>query len=155
MNKTDSPLKRLVQLAPVDFAEWLLDRKVVSVRTANIELQPNPNPVYTDLVFWVTVVPSEEDRQQDDADNEGDNHVLLHIEFQGASSKRPMRFRILDYVVGFTDKERGARIHSVVFYVGEKTNVTDTGYHQVRGLGKRVTLARRAPRSMILSVCGI
>ena len=53
MNKTDSPLKRLVQLAPIDFAEWLLDRKVMAVTTANIELQSNPNPLYTDLVFWV------------------------------------------------------------------------------------------------------
>ena len=52
-----------------------------------------------------------------------------------------MRFRVLDYLVGFVDKERGTRIHSVVFYIGEKTNVTDTGHHRVMGIGERVTLA--------------
>lgn len=128
MNKTDSPLKRLVQMAPLDFAEWILGTEVKSVTTANIELQPNPNPAYTDLVFWVTI-------------DGGKTRLLLHIEFQGESSKRPMRFRVLDYVVGFADKERATRIHSVVFYVGEKTNITDTGHHQVMGIGERVTLA--------------
>ncbi|MEM7532867.1 MAG: hypothetical protein AAF639_11870 [Chloroflexota bacterium] len=135
-NKTDSPLKRLVELAPVDFAEWLLDTKVVNIRSANIELQPNPNATYSDLVFWVTVELSEEERKKN-----VDNRLLLHIEFQGASSERPMRFRVLDYLVGFADKERGTRIHSVVFYVGEKTNITDTGHHRVMGIGQRVTLA--------------
>ena len=135
-NKTDSSLKRLVELAPVDFAEWLLDTKVVNIRSATIELQPNPNATYSDLVFWVTVELSEEEKK-----NNVDNRLLLHIEFQGASSERPMRFRVLDYLVGFADKERGTRIHSVVFYIGEKTNVTDTGHHRVMGIGERVTLA--------------
>ncbi|MEM7534871.1 MAG: hypothetical protein AAF639_22025 [Chloroflexota bacterium] len=83
----------------------------------------------------MTVEPDEEDNEKTPY------QVLLHFEFQGKSSKRPMRFRVLDYIVGFTDQERGVRIHSVVFYIGEKTNVTDTGYHQVMGIGKRVTLA--------------
>ncbi|MEM7534690.1 MAG: hypothetical protein AAF639_21100 [Chloroflexota bacterium] len=135
MNKTDSPLERLVQIAPQDFAEWLLKKKVITITSANIELQPNPNATYTDLVFWVTVEPDEED------DEKTPYEVLLHIEFQGKSSERPMRFRVLDYIVGFADQERGMRIHSVVFYIGEKTNVTDTGYHQVIGIGQRVTLA--------------
>ena len=38
MNKTDSPLKRLVQIAPQDFAEWLLKKKVIAITPANIEL---------------------------------------------------------------------------------------------------------------------
>ncbi|MEM7532782.1 MAG: hypothetical protein AAF639_11445 [Chloroflexota bacterium] len=135
MNKTDSPLKRLVQIAPQDFAEWLLKKKVITITPATIELQPNPNATYADLVFWVTVEPDEED------DEKTPYKVLLHIEFQGESSKRPMRFRVLDYIVGFADQERGSRIHSVIFYIGEKTNVKDTGHHQVRGIGKRVTLA--------------
>jgi len=66
MNKTDSPLKRLVQMAPLDFAEWILGTEVKSVTTANIELQPNPNPAYTDLVFWVTI-------------DGGKTRLLLHI----------------------------------------------------------------------------
>ncbi|MEM7535645.1 MAG: hypothetical protein AAF639_25940 [Chloroflexota bacterium] len=135
MNKTDSPLKRLVQIAPHDFAEWLLKRKVITITSANIELQPNPNATYSDLVFWVTVQPGEDDEQK------SPYQVLLHIEFQGKSSERPMRLRVLDYIVGFTDQERRMRIHSVVFYIGEKTNVTDTGHHQVMGIGNRVTLA--------------
>ncbi|MEM7537304.1 MAG: hypothetical protein AAF639_34355 [Chloroflexota bacterium] len=135
MNKTDSPLKRLVQIAPQDFAEWLLKKKVIAITAANIELQPNPNIIYADLVYWVTVDPDEED------DEKTPYEVLLHFEFQGKSSKRPMRFRVLDYIVGFADQQRGMRIHSVVFYIGEKTNVTDAGYHHVKGIGKRVTLA--------------
>jgi hypothetical protein len=80
MSETDSPLKVLVQEFAVDFAAWLLNVPVDEVRyvhPANVELQPEPvQATWSDTVFQVVLADARE--------------VLLHIEFQGPSTHRPM-----------------------------------------------------------------
>jgi len=127
MNETDNPLKRLVHTSIVDFAEWLLDAEVSDVRTANVELPIDPDPIKADQLFWITLV--------------GGTEVLLHIEFQGKSTHKPMRFRMLDYIARLVDLERDVRIHSVIFYIGDGVGAQDTGRHQIHGLNNQVTLS--------------
>ncbi|NJL33819.1 MAG: hypothetical protein HC893_08115, partial [Chloroflexaceae bacterium] len=50
MAATDHPIKRLVMLAQLDFAAWLLDASVVSVTTRQGELTAMPDPIDTDQV---------------------------------------------------------------------------------------------------------
>ena len=135
MNETDGPLKRLVKTSTVDFAEWILGAKVDRVESANIELQADPAPIFSDLIFWVTLA---------ERDTNGEPiRILLHFEFQGESSRKPMRFRMLDYIVRIADSERDFRIHSVVFYIGDGVGAKDIGAHELKGIGGRVTLAWR------------
>ncbi|MFP4441355.1 MAG: hypothetical protein ACLFVO_29335 [Chloroflexaceae bacterium] len=50
MAETDHPLKRLMVLAAVDFAAWLLGQPVHSVTTRQGELTAIPDPIDTDQV---------------------------------------------------------------------------------------------------------
>lgn len=126
-NETDNPLKRLVHTSIIDFAEWLLGATVVDVRTANIELPIDPAPIKADQLFWITI--------------EGGSEVLFHIEFQGKSSHKPMRYRMLDYIVRLVDMERDVKIHSVVFYIGKGVGERDTGHHKIEGANDQITLS--------------
>jgi hypothetical protein len=120
MSETDSPLKVLVQDFALDFAVWLLNVSVDEVRyvrPANVELQPDPvQPTWSDTVFQVTLADERE--------------VLLHIEFQGRSTHRPMPWRMLDYMSRLARREQTA-LCSVVLYVGEGAGRDDQGQHQV------------------------
>jgi len=132
-NETDNPLKRLVETSIIDFAEWVLGEEVDHVEAANIELHVDPAPIFSDLLFWVTLAQ---------VDVNGDQiRILLHFEFQGKSTRKPMPYRVLDYIVRITNRERGIRIHSVVFYIGQGVGARDRGSHQLKGIGDRVTLA--------------
>ncbi|MCG8352004.1 MAG: hypothetical protein MI924_29915 [Chloroflexales bacterium] len=51
MAVTDHPLKRLVALAAVDFAGWLLDATIQHVETRTIQLTANPEPIDADQVL--------------------------------------------------------------------------------------------------------
>jgi hypothetical protein len=53
MAETDSPLKRLVQSAPVDFAAWLLNTEVIVAHEINIELPADV--VRVDQLYRVTL----------------------------------------------------------------------------------------------------
>ncbi len=94
MSKTDNQLKVVVRDFAPDFAAWLLDVKeddVHHVQPLNIELPAEA--VWSDTVFRVTLT---------------DGRVtLLHIEFQGRRSERPMPLRMLDYLSRLAQQESG------------------------------------------------
>lgn len=71
MAETDSPLKRLVQSAPIDFAAWLLDTEVIAAHEINIELPADV--VRVDQLYRVTLASG--------------RVSLLHIEFQRGVAK--------------------------------------------------------------------
>jgi len=75
MAETDDPLKRLLHTSIKDFAAWLLNTEVVDAQTVNIEL-PGGEPVRADHLFHVLLANG--------------RTALLHIEFQGRSSRKPM-----------------------------------------------------------------
>lgn len=81
--KRDHPLKRLIALAAMDFAVWLLGQPVQQVTTRQRKLTAVPDPIDTDQVLFVTM----EDRRE----------IILHLEFQGPGSDKPMPLRMLDY----------------------------------------------------------
>lgn len=117
MSKTDNPLKIVVREFAPDFAAWLLDVDKIDishVRSVNIEL--STEPVRSDMVFHVTLT--------------GDRATLLHIEFQGPRSKRPMSLRMLDYMSHLAQQEQ-SDLCSVVLYVGDGAGAGDDGIHQV------------------------
>ncbi len=80
MAPTDSPLKRLVSMFIMDFAAWLLQANVRAAHPLNVEL--SATTLAADQVFRVTLSTGQT--------------LLLHLEFQGRSSRAPMRWRMLD-----------------------------------------------------------
>lgn len=91
MAETDDPLKRLLHTSIKDFAAWLLNTEVVDAQTVNIEL-PGGEPVRADHLFRVLLANG--------------RTALLHIEFQGRSSRKPMKWRMLDYMTRIAEAER-------------------------------------------------
>jgi len=136
MPDTDHPLKILVRDFAADFAAWLLDvapETVRSVRALNIELPAGA--VRSDTVFYVTLTDGRE--------------VLLHIEFQGERSERPMPWRMADYLGKIAERELDYRnlaripLCAAVLYVGEGAGSHDTGAYQIACPDGGVTLAWR------------
>jgi len=129
MTETDIPLKLIVHEFASHFAAWLLDVDKANVRRVqplNIELPARA--VRTDTVFRVTL---------------DDGRVsLLHIEFQGRRSERPMPLRMLNYLSRLVQQEQGD-LCSAVIYVGDGAGATDDGIHQVDCPGGGLTLAWR------------
>ncbi len=80
MGAYDRLLKQLIADFRYDFATWLLGREVDAVDPVTIELPAES--LRADMVFRVQL----RDGQP----------VLLHIEFQGRTSRRPMPWRMLD-----------------------------------------------------------
>lgn len=117
MAETDDPLKRLLHASIKDFAAWLLNTEVVDAHTVNIELSGG-EPVRADQLFRVLLATG--------------RTALLHIEFQGRSSRKPMKWRMLDYITRIAEAERDIDLYSVVFYVGEGVGAKDTGEHEVK-----------------------
>ncbi|MCX6046632.1 MAG: hypothetical protein NT075_16125 [Chloroflexi bacterium] len=115
MAETDNPLKRLIDSAIFDFASWLLDAEVQTVDAMNIELLAEL--VRVDQLFRVTL--------------QDGRTTLLHIEFQGKSTHRPMKWRMLEYMTRIADVEQGLDLLSVVFYVGAGAGASDRGNYQV------------------------
>jgi predicted transposase YdaD len=129
MTHTDMPLKLLVSEFALEFAAWLLnvgDTDVRHIRPLNVELPSGV--VRADQVFRVAL--------------EGGQDTLLHIEFQGRGSERPMPLRMLDYLSRLAQREWG-NLCSVVFYVGDGAGAGDEGIHQVQCPGGDVTLSWR------------
>lgn len=127
MPQTDTPFKLLVSEFAPDFAAWLLDVDEADVRRVqplNIELPAGA--VRTDTAFRVTLA---------------DGRVtLLHIEFQGRRSERPMPLRMLDYLSRLAQQESGY-LCSAVFYVGDGAGAGDEGTHRVDCPDGSLTLA--------------
>jgi len=134
MPQTDTPFKLLVSEFALDFAAWLLDVSDADVRHVhplNVELPAGA--VRTDTVFRVTLA---------------DGRVtLLHIEFQGRRSERPMPLRMLDYISRLAQQGRTSRLNghlcSAVLYVGDGAGADDEGTHQVDCHDEGLTLAWR------------
>ena len=118
MTKTDHPLKRLVTAFIDDFAAWLLNSTIKNAESRNIELSADLDPIQSDQVFHITLPD--------------DKTVLLHIEFQGRTSHKPMPLRMLDYMARLRQTYRDIEMHNVVFYVGYGAGKKDKGHHQVK-----------------------
>jgi hypothetical protein len=71
----------------------------------------------------------------------GGHDVLLHVEFQGKDSERPMPWRMVDYLGRIAERELDYRhlerlsLCGVVFYVGEGAGAHDSGAYQSRATG--------------------
>ena len=124
MAETDGPLKRLISTFSIDFAAWLLHADVREARPLNVELSTEALAV--DQVFHVTLADGRE--------------TLLHIEFQGRSSRRPMRWRVLEYMARLAVTYR-LPLLSVVIYIGQGVGEQDTGQYQVESPRGTVSLA--------------
>ncbi len=111
---TDHPLKRLVALAPEDFAAWLLGQAVQHVALRQGEL--TAEPIDVDLAMDVTLWNGQQ--------------LILHLEFQGPGSHRPMPLRVLEYQTRFALTVREVPVHSVVIYLAG-AGASDTGVHQL------------------------
>jgi predicted transposase YdaD len=129
MPQADTPFKLLVSEFAPDFAAWLLDVDEADVRRVqplNIELPAGA--VRTDAAFRVTLA---------------DGRVtLLHVEFQGRRSERPMPLRMLDYLSRLAQQESGY-LCSAVLYVGDGAGAGDEGTHRVDCADGGLTLAWR------------
>ncbi len=124
MAQTDSSLKDLVESSIYDFAAWLLGIEVSFVQPINVEFTGQDARV--DRLFQVTLASG--------------NQCMLHIEFQGRSTKEPIRLRVLDYLTRIVRTYPDIQLHSVVFYVGHGVGAKDMGEHQIFGLDGKVTL---------------
>ncbi len=117
MPETDTPLKLLVSEFAPDFAAWLLhvdNADIRHVQPVNIELPAGA--VRADTIFRVTLA---------------DGRVtLLHVEFQGRHSERPVPLRMLDYLSRLAQQESGF-LCSAVLYVGDGAGANDDGMHHV------------------------
>ena len=120
MAKTDQPFKRLITLIGREFAAWVLNTDVRSAKLLPSEHTSIPDPIHSDLLFDVTLADG--------------RSGLMPVEFQGRSSARPVRFRVLDYMTRITINEEPDILHCVVVYVGKSSHATDSGTHQIAGL---------------------
>ncbi|RKZ93174.1 MAG: hypothetical protein DRR19_01910 [Candidatus Parabeggiatoa sp. nov. 1] len=102
MAKTDNPLKRLSSDFITDFATWLLGDNVLTVRPSNTALLPSEEEIRADEVFDVTLKKGPP--------------ITLHIDFQGRRIRRPMRWRVLDYMSRLAEAY-DIDVCSVVIYV--------------------------------------
>jgi len=116
MAATDNPLKRLVTTFIEDFAEWVLGTQVAGVTSRNIELYADT--IRSDQIFLVKLIDK--------------RTVILHLEFQGRRTDKPMSLRELDYLSRLTQTYRDMELYSVVFYVGHGAGRHDTGSYQVK-----------------------
>lgn len=108
-------MKRFVAIAATDVAAWLLDQPVRAVTTRQGELTAQPDPLDSDLVLFVTLDDGQE--------------VILHLEFQGPGTKKPMHLRMLDYQTRLALAYREVPTTSVVWYVGG-AGARDEGAHE-------------------------
>ncbi|MEW5988397.1 MAG: hypothetical protein AB1791_17340 [Chloroflexota bacterium] len=123
MSTLDALLKQLVADFAPDFAAWLLNSEVLTVEPITVELPAET--VFADSVFRVQLA---------------DGRIsLLHIEFQGRRSHRPMPERMLDYMVRLF-QQHGGPLHSVVLYWESGAGKEDTGQYQVPGPGDKLAL---------------
>jgi len=68
---------------------------------------------------------------------------VLHVEFQGERSERPMRWRMLDYMSRLAQHEEWDALCSAVIYVGERAGLHDTGDYRLLCIDGSLSLAWR------------
>jgi hypothetical protein len=86
-------LKALVRDFAPDFAAWLLDVKPADVRQVQpLDVDLPASAVHSDTIFLVSLDP--------ERTPPGPPEVLLHIEFQGERSERPMPWRMAEELLG-------------------------------------------------------
>ena len=102
----------------------LLHADVREARPLNVELSTEALAV--DQVFHVTLADGRE--------------TLLHIEFQGRSSRQPMRWRVLEYMARLAVTYR-LPLLSVAIYIGQGVGEKDTGQYHVDSPRGTVSLA--------------
>jgi len=117
MSATDHPLKQLVTAFIFDFARWLLQADILEVTSRNVELHPPSDPIMSDQIFVVKLADG--------------RTVILHIEFQGKQTHRPMQLRLLDYMSRIILTYPDAMLLSVVLYVGKGAGKDDSGEYRV------------------------
>jgi hypothetical protein len=134
--ETDNPLKVVGRDFAPDFAAWLLEVEpgaVQGVRALNIELPAGA--LRSDTLFYVTLTDGRE--------------LLLHVEFQGERSERPMPWRMVDYLGKIAERELDWRdlarvpLCGAVLYVGDGAGLHDTGEYQIGCPDGGATLAWR------------
>ena len=116
MSETDTPLKQLFTGFGKELAQWLLNTPIKSARHAATELPPSKGTIRADYVLEVTLPD--------------DSQLLLHTEFQGSSSERPVPWRMLDYNARLAEQTQFF-VCSTIIYLGEGAGATDTGQHQL------------------------
>src|SRR4051812_6176022 len=116
MGLSDIILKQMVAGDAPTFAAWLLGIEVDVVEALTIELPADS--VRADTIFRV---------QQEDGQT-----VVLHIEFQGRTSRPSMPWRMLDYMTRLAQRYR-LPIQSTVLYLDQGAGSQDTGRHQHLG----------------------
>lgn len=120
----DQALKQLVTENGLEFATWLLAAEVLAVEPLPVEL--SADTVIADMLFRVELLDGQ--------------FCLLHIEFQGRTSHRPMHWRMLDYISRLAQHHQQP-LRSVVLYLEDGAGRNDTGNHHHLGFGNEVTLA--------------
>lgn len=115
MAPTDNPLKQLIAASPTDFASWLLDAQAVAATPLDIELPADS--LRADQLYRVQL--------------EDGREVLLHLEFQGRTSKESMPQRMLEYQVRLL-RRYASELCSVVLYLGQGAGANDSGVHAIR-----------------------
>jgi predicted transposase YdaD len=111
---TDNPFKRLFSDFIMDFAIWLLGDNIRQVSPLNVALPPSEE-IRPDLVYQVTLTDGQS--------------LILHIDFQGRTTHRPMPWRELDYISRLTEIHH-LPVCSVVIYVGQDAGTNDMGQYQ-------------------------
>ncbi|MFZ1508098.1 MAG: hypothetical protein WAV74_15070 [Anaerolineae bacterium] len=134
MPDTDNPLKNLILTYKETFAEWLMGKRLRSVRTLTIELPASRQR--SDLLF--------------EAVSEDNDVGLLHIELQGKRSAAPMPWRMVDYMSRTARHEWGRRapqgslkLQSVVIYVGKGAGAGDNGGYTIVNFAGQASLTWR------------
>ena len=120
----DQALKQLVAENALEFASWLFDADVLAVEMLPVEL--SADVVIADTLLRVELLDG--------------RLCLLHIEFQGRSSHRPMHWRMLDYMSRMVQQHQ-LPIRSVVLYLEEGAGRNDSGQHHSSGPDGEITLA--------------
>ncbi len=126
MTESDSPLKVLVRRFIKDFARWLLDREIIDAQELSVELPGEP--VLLDQLFEISL--------------ESSQRCLLHIEFQGRSSRPQMPLRQLNYLSRLAIKYQFPHaLESFVIYIGRNAGGQDMGSYNVKHLDGKPCLA--------------
>ncbi|NJP07083.1 MAG: hypothetical protein HC837_16415 [Chloroflexaceae bacterium] len=56
---------------------------------------------------------------------------LFHVEFQGRTTHRPMKWRVLDTMLCLGEGQPGRTCYHLVFYTGRNAGRNDPGVYQV------------------------
>ncbi len=107
----------------------VVERRCRIKRAQPLNIELSAGTLRSDTVFRVWLADGQE--------------VLLHVEFQGRRSDRPMSWRMLDYLSRLAQREEARCLESVVIYVGAGAGLHDTGEYCITGYSGAPTLSWR------------